>query len=171
VQGRSGTPAGPADQHDGEPGAVAGSAAAAATGVTGGTGSSAAAVAGPGGDARAWLFTPEHAAARAPARQRGDLDGQAEKDDQQPAMRWRISEVIGRGAASTVYLGLNDDTGELMAVKVIQVQAQAGAPGRDLGLAAEGHQHDHGPDAAAEMQHEVNLMKYVLTGARFAAHC
>ena len=32
-------------------------------------------------------------------------------------IRWRKGETIGRGAFGAVYLGLNDDTGALMAVK------------------------------------------------------
>lgn len=52
--------------------------------------------------------------------------------------RWQKGQVIGRGASGTVYLGLNLDTGELMAVKQLDVGSMSSsalaAVEREIGL-------------------------------------
>jgi serine/threonine protein kinase len=35
-------------------------------------------------------------------------------------IRWKQGEILGQGAFGIVYLGLNTDTGELMAVKQVE---------------------------------------------------
>ncbi len=57
-------------------------------------------------------------------------------------VRWRKGEMIGRGAVGAVYLGLNDDTGSLMAVKELQYRA-------DSQKEVEG------------LMREINVMRYV----------
>ena len=37
-------------------------------------------------------------------------------------IRWQRGELVGKGAFGTVYLGLNLDTGELMAVKMLEAE-------------------------------------------------
>ena len=44
------------------------------------------------------------------------------KPRQVEPIRWQRGEVIGQGAYGTVYLGLNLDTGELMAVKQLDAK-------------------------------------------------
>lgn len=55
-------------------------------------------------------------------------------------MRWQRGQVIGRGATGTVYMGLNLDSGELMAVKQLDVSrmsaAQLAAVEREVALLA-----------------------------------
>lgn len=43
----------------------------------------------------------------------------AKKDDK-PPIRWRKGELIGCGAFGRVYMGMNLDSGELLAVKEVQ---------------------------------------------------
>lgn len=38
------------------------------------------------------------------------------------AIRWKRGEILGQGAFGIVYLGLNTDTGELMAVKQMSIE-------------------------------------------------
>ena len=42
-----------------------------------------------------------------------------------PSIRWRKGEMIGQGAFGTVFLGLNTDNGELMAVKQMSLEEVA----------------------------------------------
>lgn len=46
------------------------------------------------------------------------------------SFRWRKGEAIGRGAVGSVYLGLNDDTGALMAVKEVRLPPGSAASPR-----------------------------------------
>ena len=39
-----------------------------------------------------------------------------------PSIRWKRGEMIGQGAFGTVFLGLNTDNGELMAVKQMSLE-------------------------------------------------
>jgi serine/threonine protein kinase len=47
----------------------------------------------------------------------GGGGGRAEAEN--PPIRWRKGEMIGSGAFGQVYLGMNLDTGELLAVKQV----------------------------------------------------
>lgn len=40
-------------------------------------------------------------------------------------INWQIGEMVGAGAFGRVYLGLNNDTGQLMAVKQVKVTLDA----------------------------------------------
>ena len=42
-----------------------------------------------------------------------------ENDEQLPTIRWRKGELIGCGAFGQVYMGMNLDSGELLAVKQV----------------------------------------------------
>ena len=41
-------------------------------------------------------------------------------------INWQIGEMVGAGAFGRVYLGLNNDTGQLMAVKQVRRRPQGG---------------------------------------------
>ena len=56
----------------------------------------------------------------APAFKRSATSGYSPKSSRQSGIRWRKGETIGRGAFGAVHLGLNDDTGSLMAVKELR---------------------------------------------------
>jgi serine/threonine protein kinase len=45
--------------------------------------------------------------------------------------RWKKGELIGHGAIGKVYMGLNFETGEMMAVKVVQLGQQLGSQAAD----------------------------------------
>ena len=72
-------------------------------------------------------------------------------------MRWRRGEVIGVGAFGKVYLGMNLDTGELMAVKVLERRD------RDRGRReGEGKEEDDAlavAEAVASVAHEVSVLR------------
>ncbi|KAL8237416.1 hypothetical protein R6Q59_018497 [Mikania micrantha] len=46
-------------------------------------------------------------------------------DEQVPAIRWRRGELIGCGAFGQVYMGMNLDSGELLAVKQVSIAANS----------------------------------------------
>lgn len=43
-----------------------------------------------------------------------------EKEDASPPVRWRKGELIGCGAFGRVYMGMNLDSGELLAIKQVK---------------------------------------------------
>ncbi|XP_052188158.1 LOW QUALITY PROTEIN: mitogen-activated protein kinase kinase kinase NPK1-like [Diospyros lotus] len=47
------------------------------------------------------------------------------KKDDAPAIRWRRGELIGCGAFGRVYMGMNIDSGELLAVKQVSIAANS----------------------------------------------
>jgi hypothetical protein len=50
---------------------------------------------------------------------RRDRCGEAGRGEENPSIRWRKGELIGCGAFGQVYLGMNLDSGELLAVKQV----------------------------------------------------
>ncbi|KAI3752446.1 hypothetical protein L2E82_24479 [Cichorium intybus] len=48
-----------------------------------------------------------------------------ENDEQVPTIRWRKGELIGCGAFGQVYMGMNLDSGELLAVKQVSIAANS----------------------------------------------
>ncbi|KAI3676078.1 hypothetical protein L1987_85676 [Smallanthus sonchifolius] len=48
-----------------------------------------------------------------------------ENDEQVPTIRWRRGELIGCGAFGQVYMGMNLDSGELLAVKQVSIAANS----------------------------------------------
>eukprot|EP00668_Euglena_longa_P005411 GGOE01006378.1.p1 GENE.GGOE01006378.1~~GGOE01006378.1.p1 ORF type:complete len:809 (-),score=105.90 GGOE01006378.1:276-2702(-) len=55
-----------------------------------------------------------------------DDNGDAQKG-RKPKVKYKVSDVLGRGGFATVYLGMNQDTGELIAVKRIMVSKNEGS--------------------------------------------
>ncbi|KAF0915383.1 hypothetical protein E2562_035942 [Oryza meyeriana var. granulata] len=51
----------------------------------------------------------------------GGGGGGGERGEENPQIRWRKGELIGSGAFGQVYLGMNLDTGELLAVKQVLI--------------------------------------------------
>ena len=45
-----------------------------------------------------------------------------DKDSNERTIKWKRGEILGQGAFGIVYLGLNIDTGELMAVKQMSIE-------------------------------------------------
>ena len=45
-----------------------------------------------------------------------------DKDGNERTIKWKRGEILGQGAFGIVYLGLNIDTGELMAVKQMSIE-------------------------------------------------
>ncbi|KAA8548602.1 hypothetical protein F0562_000286 [Nyssa sinensis] len=52
-------------------------------------------------------------------------DGIRSKKDDAPSIRWRKGELIGCGAFGRVYMGMNLDSGELLAVKQVSIAANS----------------------------------------------
>ncbi|XP_010528879.1 PREDICTED: mitogen-activated protein kinase kinase kinase ANP1 isoform X2 [Tarenaya hassleriana] len=50
--------------------------------------------------------------------------------DMAPPIRWRKGQLIGRGAFGTVYMGMNLDSGELLAVKQVLIAANCATRGK-----------------------------------------
>ncbi|KAE9455344.1 hypothetical protein C3L33_12753, partial [Rhododendron williamsianum] len=48
-----------------------------------------------------------------------------EKEDASPPVRWRKGELIGCGAFGRVYMGMNLDSGELLAIKQVSIAANS----------------------------------------------
>ncbi|CDO99017.1 unnamed protein product [Coffea canephora] len=52
------------------------------------------------------------------------------KDESKPQIRWRKGELIGCGAFGRVYMGMNIDSGELLAVKEVSIAANSASKER-----------------------------------------
>ncbi|CAH9085831.1 unnamed protein product [Cuscuta epithymum] len=68
------------------------------------------------------------------------------RKDDAPPIRWRKGEMIGCGAFGRVYMGMNLDSGELIAVKEVSIAASSASRER-----AQAH--------IRELEEEVNLLK------------
>ncbi|XP_010553736.1 PREDICTED: LOW QUALITY PROTEIN: mitogen-activated protein kinase kinase kinase ANP1 [Tarenaya hassleriana] len=66
--------------------------------------------------------------------------------DMASTIRWRKGQLIGRGAFGTVYMGMNLDSGELLAVKQVLIAAKCATKGK-----AQTH--------VQELEEEVKLLK------------
>lgn len=51
-------------------------------------------------------------------------------------INWQIGEMVGAGAFGRVYLGLNNDTGQLMAVKQARLMPNTCSAARTTALSA-----------------------------------
>ncbi|XP_058208495.1 mitogen-activated protein kinase kinase kinase NPK1-like isoform X2 [Rhododendron vialii] len=69
-----------------------------------------------------------------------------EKEDASPPVRWRKGELIGCGAFGRVYMGMNLDSGELLAIKQVSIAANSASKEK-----TQAH--------IRELEEEVNLLK------------
>ena len=69
------------------------------------------------------LFTKSSIQALPPPIDKSRAVGKKRKDDGGSQIRWRKGELIGCGAFGRVYMGMNLDSGELLAVKQVQSYA------------------------------------------------
>lgn len=53
----------------------------------------------------------------------GAASGNGDHLEPRPPMRWQKGDLIGVGAFGRVYVGLDEDTGELLAVKEVRLRA------------------------------------------------
>ncbi|KAL3507962.1 hypothetical protein ACH5RR_033344 [Cinchona calisaya] len=74
------------------------------------------------------------------------IGAKVKKDDNVPPIRWRKGELIGCGAFGRVYMGMNIDSGELIAVKEVSIAANSASKER-----TQVH--------IRELEEEVNLLK------------
>ncbi|VFQ65246.1 unnamed protein product [Cuscuta campestris] len=68
------------------------------------------------------------------------------RKEDQPLIRWRKGEMIGCGAFGRVYMGMNLDSGELIAVKEVSIPANTAT-------------REKKKDPIRELEEEVNLLK------------
>lgn len=70
----------------------------------------------------------------------------ADRKDDNPPIRWRKGEMIGCGAFGRVYMGMNVDSGELLAIK-------------EVSIAMNGASRERAQAHVRELEEEVNLLK------------
>ncbi|KAJ3679198.1 hypothetical protein LUZ60_017209 [Juncus effusus] len=70
------------------------------------------------------------------------------KEEEAPRIRWRKGELIGAGAFGQVYMGMNLDSGELLAVKQVVIGSSSASKDKDK---AQAH--------IRELEEEVKLLK------------
>ncbi|NP_001312547.1 mitogen-activated protein kinase kinase kinase NPK1 [Nicotiana tabacum] len=90
------------------------------------------------------IFSKAHVPAL-PSISKAELPAKARKDDT-PPIRWRKGEMIGCGAFGRVYMGMNVDSGELLAIK-------------EVSIAMNGASRERAQAHVRELEEEVNLLK------------
>lgn len=73
-------------------------------------------------NSRIGLFSKPHLPALPPPAKADDAS-RSRRDEDVPTIRWRRGELIGCGAFGRVYMGMNLDSGELLAVKQVNLYA------------------------------------------------
>ncbi|KAG5560110.1 hypothetical protein RHGRI_003410 [Rhododendron griersonianum] len=75
-------------------------------------------------NSRIGLFSKPHLPALPPPAKADDAS-RSRRDEDAPTIRWRRGELIGCGAFGRVYMGMNLDSGELLAVKQVSIASNA----------------------------------------------
>ncbi|XP_058192673.1 mitogen-activated protein kinase kinase kinase NPK1-like [Rhododendron vialii] len=75
-------------------------------------------------NSRIGLFSKPHLPALPPPA-KADDESRSRRDEDAPTIRWRRGELIGCGAFGRVYMGMNLDSGELLAVKQVSIASNA----------------------------------------------